>query len=237
MFACNYFYFVRAHERATQAAALFSEQGFAGVVSHVEPQEPAGLIVGPESAVRDFIVRECGWSKRCSITPFGIFCRKQWDGNGSGQVAQQPQYPVPTVPPDAGVTVAAPGVGVQVGATGAQGPPGPAGKDAAPVDIKSIVAEILTQLKADPTLKGAPGAPGPAGKDGATGPQGPAGAIPNLSNLGITFVTPNTDGTSSVQFIPIGPPGGPGQPSTIGLKIPSSAVTTPATAATPTPTK
>ncbi len=155
--------------------------------------------------------------------------------------------PVDTSPPHAGVTVVAPGVGVHVGTPvptvppGTEPPnPGPAtagsngkdglngkdgapGKDAPPVDIKAIVAEIIAEIKADPSLVGKPGppgspgpvgAPGPAGKDGAPGKD----ATPvDLSRMGITFVTPNLDGTTSSQFVPLG--------GTIGLKIPQPNVT------------
>ena len=180
-------------------------------------------------------------SRRVVIFPF-FWSRTTWNnGAGSstcppGQTCQplepisQPITVNPVNPPSqGGVTVTAPGVGVQVGPVGTTGPAGPVGPPGASPDpnaiAQAVITAVLKEIQGNPAYKGTPGTPGPtgpAGAVGATGPAGPAGTIPNLANLGITFTTPNVDGTTSSQFVPIGPPGGPGQPATIGFKLPDT---------------
>ena len=200
-------------------------------------------------------------TRRVVIFPF-FWARTTWN-NGSGNSGVCPPgqtcQPIGATPiePPSGVTVQAPGVGVQVGPTattppsaasqGPQGPAGPAGPQgpAGPTpdlsaitnQINTITANLGKLATAVQALQSQPVPPGPAGPQGPQGPPGPAGATPSLSNLGITFVTPNADGSSSTQFVPIGPQGA--QASMIGLKIPQAAAATPAPATTtpapPTP--
>jgi hypothetical protein len=246
---CNYSYAFSPREGDSGGGAWGG--GYVGPVTHVAAGGGEGYVVGPE-AVKDFVVRECQYRKRVRwLFPFWFSKDvEQGAGTSSSGTAIFP------IQPAGGVSVTAPGVGVQVGEppsgaatvgpAGPQGPAGPAGAPGVSPDpnaiAQAVIKAVLAEIQTNPAYKGAqgtPGTPGPAGAQGipgatgATGATGAPGPAASTSGLGITFVTPNVDGTTSSQFIPIGPEGAAN--SSIGLKIPTAPSKSTATPKPPIP--
>jgi hypothetical protein len=151
VFACNYVYKCEPREGDSGGGAMSSD-GFAGVISHVDPEGREGYIVGPE-AVKDFIVRECAGQRRCAITPFGIFCSRRWTDPPNYAQQSAPSYPVPPAsvsaeprpgPAMAGAKGEKGDQGIQGlhGAVGAKGADGTNGKDADPAALNALTAQV-----------------------------------------------------------------------------------------------
>ena len=158
----------RAAMRATQVQAFEDEAGdLTGVFVAKDTTNRNAVVVSSYGLCQFLGGRTAGerQSRRVVIFPF-FWSRTTWNnGAGSstcppGQTCQplepisQPITVNPVNPPSqGGVTVTAPGVGVQVGPVGATGPAGPVGPPGASPDPNAIAQAVITAV----VLKEIPG--------------------------------------------------------------------------------
>ena len=173
-------------------AGVFNESGELSGVFVAQRADNANAITVPSTMLCQFLGarQTASGSKRVVIFPF-FWKRVNWGGGSAGSCPPG-QTCEPAQP---GVTVQAPGVGVQVGQppepaeptvvqgpAGKQGPQGLAGKDgqpgkdAPPVDTQAltqqIAAAVLKAIEGNPAFVGKAGKDGTNGKDGVNGKDG-----------------------------------------------------------------